>query len=143
MTDQARRSTDSAGSSRTKDPGGVVAASVLGVVHAFGELRPALMRRGDELLRMAALSTRLKPALLNVPRRIRRPMGSPGPTVTPYVACRRSARRLSVNSGHKKRKGEYLSLPLSTYSAPGGLPQAPIRAAESSAEARTYGNGSH
>jgi hypothetical protein len=34
------------------------------------------------------------------------------------------------------------SFPLSTYSAPGDLRQDPGRAAESSAEARTYGNGS-
>ena len=33
------------------------------------------------------------------------------------------------------------SLPLSTYSAPGGLRQDRGRAAESPAEARTYGNG--
>jgi hypothetical protein len=33
-------------------------------------------------------------------------------------------------------------LPLSTYSAPEGLPQDPGRAVESPAEARTYGNGS-
>lgn len=35
------------------------------------------------------------------------------------------------------------SLPLLTYSAPGALRQDPCRAAESSAEARTDGNGIH
>jgi hypothetical protein len=37
---------------------------VLGVVQAFGELRPALVRRGANSMRMAALSTTFEPALL-------------------------------------------------------------------------------
>ena len=44
--------------------------------------------------------------------------------------------------GQKKRQGDRARLPLSTYSASGGLRQDPGRAAESSAEARTCGNGS-
>jgi hypothetical protein len=45
-----------------------VVLGVLGGAHAFGELSPALVRRATNSLSMAALSTRLKPALLNVPR---------------------------------------------------------------------------
>jgi hypothetical protein len=41
-----------------------VVAGVLGLVQAFGELRPELERRGDELHEMAALSTTCEPALL-------------------------------------------------------------------------------
>src|SRR6266508_562135 len=41
-----------------------------------------------------------------------------------------------------ERRGRPDSFPLSTYSAPGDLRQDPGRAAESLAEARTYGNGS-
>jgi hypothetical protein len=55
---------------------------------------------------MAALSTTFEPALLkrveNFSFRgcIRRPMGDPpGPTVPPYAARHRFARRLSVHSG--------------------------------------------
>ena len=57
-------------------------------------------------VRLAALSTTFGPALLmrvkNFSLRgyIRRPIGDPpGPTVPPYAARRRFARRLSVHSG--------------------------------------------
>ena len=59
--------------------------------------------------------------------------------VPPYAARCRFVRRLSVHSG-RKRQGVTRSLPLSMYSAPGGLRQDPGRAAESPAEARTCGN---
>jgi hypothetical protein len=47
-----------------------------------------------------------------------------------------------VHSGRQKGKGKEVthSLPLSMYSAPGGLRQDPGRVAESPAEARTCGN---
>ncbi len=51
------------------------------------------------------------------------------------------ARRLSATTDDKG-EGITYSVPLSTYSAPGGLRQDPGRAAESPAEARTCGNGS-
>jgi hypothetical protein len=42
-----------------------VVAGVLGVVEAFGELRPALVRRGDELHENGGLSMTFEPALLS------------------------------------------------------------------------------
>jgi hypothetical protein len=58
--------------------------------------------------------------------------------VPPYAARRRSVRRVSVRSGRPKGKARRShSLPLLTYSALGGLPQDPGRAAESSAGPRT------
>ena len=56
---QARRPRRRAPSIRLS---GVVAA-VLGVVHTFGEQRPALARRGDGSIRMAALSKTSESAL--------------------------------------------------------------------------------
>jgi hypothetical protein len=58
---------------------------VLGVVHAFGELRPALVRRGDELREMA-LSATFEPALLTRVKNFS------------FRGCR-FARRLSVHGG--------------------------------------------
>jgi hypothetical protein len=61
------------------DCSGVV-AGVLGVVQAFGELRPALVRRGANSMSMAALSTTFELALLERVKNfsfrgcIRRPM---------------------------------------------------------------------
>jgi hypothetical protein len=58
-----------------------MSSSALGVVHAFGGLRPALVRRGDELPGRAAISTTFEPALLKRVKNfslhgcIRRPMG--------------------------------------------------------------------
>src|SRR5688500_8203638 len=60
-----------------------------------------------------------------------------------YRRTRRAAVReeVSVRPGRQRERSTH-SFPLSTYSAPGGLRQEPGRAAESPAEARTYGNGS-
>ena len=44
--------------------------------------------------------------------------------------------------GNTKGKEDISPLPLSTYSAPGGLRQGPGRAAQSPAEAESHGNGS-
>ena len=87
------------------DLSGVV-ASVLGVEHAFGELRPALVRRGGELHENGGALDDVRAGLaeegeeLLVRGCIRRPMGDPpGPPVPPYAARCRFARRLSVHSG--------------------------------------------
>jgi hypothetical protein len=64
------------------------------------------VRRGDELRETGGALDDVRPALLmrvkNISLRgcIRRPIGDPpGPTVPPYAARRRFARRLSVHSG--------------------------------------------
>jgi hypothetical protein len=79
---------------------------VLGVVHAFGELRSALVRRGDELHENGGALDDVRAGLAEEVKNfsfrgcIRRSMGDPpGPTVPPYAARRRFARRLSVHSG--------------------------------------------
>jgi hypothetical protein len=59
---------------------------VLGVVHAFGELRPALVRRGDELRENGGALDDIRAFLMRVKNFslrgcIRRPTGDPpGPT---------------------------------------------------------------
>jgi hypothetical protein len=67
-------------------------------------------------IRVAALSTTFESALLKRVKNfafcgcVRRPVGDPPePTVPPYAARRRFARRLSVHSG-PKRQGEHLLL---------------------------------
>jgi len=94
------------------DLGGVV-ASVLGVVHAFGELRPALVRRGDELHEnggalgdvRAGLAERVKNFSFRVC--IHRPTGDPlRPPVPPYAARRRFARSCP-STADEKGKREY------------------------------------
>ena len=75
---------------------------------------------------------------------IRRPMGHPpGPTTRTAVRGAPALReKLVSSSGRQKAKARrFLSLPLLTYSALGGLRQDPGRGAESSAEATTCGNG--
>jgi len=56
---------------------------VLGVVHAFEELCPALVRRGDELMRNGGALEEFEPASLMRAKNfsfrgcVRRPMGDP------------------------------------------------------------------
>ena len=98
-------------------------------------------------MRMATLSTTFEPAKLEegeepLVLRLHR-QGRGRPSWTTAIAVR-GASPLREELVHPQRttkgKESTHSLPLSTYSAPGGLRQDPGRAAESPAEARTCGN---
>jgi hypothetical protein len=109
-----------------------------------GELRPAL-RGVTTFGRMAARSTAFGPCRQrgkNFSFRgcIRRPMGHPfGPTTCTAVCGAPPLRKKVVSSQRttKAKARRSHSLPLLTYSAPGGLRQDPGRAAESAAGPRT------
>jgi hypothetical protein len=114
----------------------------------FGELRPALALRDDVRENGGALDdVRALPTKRRTSRAAAAPVGRwdillGQRRVPPYAARRRFTRRVSVRSGRPKGKARRShSLPLITYSAPGGLPQDPGRTAESSVEATTCGNG--
>src|SRR5206468_11814403 len=111
-----------------------------------GELGPALAWR-DDLGEMPGRSTAFGrcrqgestpgPAAASVGR-----WTSPAPTTRTAVRGAPPFReKLVSSSGRQKQRQGDLSLPLLTYSAPGGLRQDPGRTAESSAEATTCGNG--
>ena len=92
-----------------------VVAGVLGVVHAFGELHPALVRRGDELHENGGALDDVEPALLKRVKNfwfrgcVRRPVGDPpGPRVPPYAAP-----PLRESPADKKGKEECSLLPTS------------------------------
>ena len=106
----------------------------------FGELRPALAWRDDLGENGGALDgVRALPARQGTSRSAAVSVGRwdilPGrQRVPPYVAHRRFARRLSSSQRTTRAKARRShSLPLLTYSAPGGLRQDPGRAAESAA----------
>ena len=110
----------------------------------FGELRPALAWRDDLRENGGALDgVRALPAKgKNFSFRgcIRRPMGHPpGPTTYTAVRGAPPLRKKVVSSQRttKAKARRSHSLPLLTYSAPGGLRQDPGRAAESAAGPRT------
>ena len=110
----------------------------------FGELRPALAWRDDLRENGGALDgVRALPAKgKNFSFRgcIRRPMGHPpGPTTCTAVRGAPPLRKKVVSSQRttKAKARRSHSLPLLTYSAPGGLRQDPGRAAESAAGPRT------
>jgi len=137
------------------DPGGVAWGRSLGcrpisatatVKRPFGELGPALAWRDDLRENGGALDdVRALPAKgKNFSFRgcIRRPMGHPpGPTTCTAVRGAPPLRKKVVSSQRttkaKAKARRSHSLPLLTYSAPGGLRQDPGRAAESSAGPRT------
>src|SRR6266542_4819675 len=105
----------------------------------FGELRPALALRDDVRENGGALDdVRALPTKRSTSRAAAAPVGRwdillGQRRVPPYAA-----RRRFTSSGRPKDKARRShSLPLSTYSALGGLPQDPGRAAESSAGPRT------
>jgi hypothetical protein len=98
-------------------------------------------------MRMAALSTTFEPAKLEEgeePLVLRLPPQVHGRSSWTTAILVRGASLLREELVHLQRttKGRKIthSLPLSTYSAPGGLRQDPGRAAELSAKARTCGN---
>ena len=136
------------------DPGGVAWGRSLGCRpiwataavklggRPFGELRPALAWRDDLPENGGALDgVRALPAKgKNFSFRgcIRRPMGHPpGPTTCTAVRGAPPLRKKVVSSQRTTKARRSHSLPLLTYSAPGGLRQDPGRAAESSAGPRT------
>ena len=138
------------------DPGGVAWGRSLGCRpiwataavklggRPFGELRPALAWRDDlrenggALDGVRALPTKGKD--FSFRGCIRRPMGHPpGPTTCTAVRGAPPLRKKVVSTQRttKAKARRSHSLPLLTYSAPGGLRQDPGRAAESAAGPRT------
>jgi hypothetical protein len=122
-------------------PIGATAAVKLGG-RPFDELRPALAWRDDLRENGGALDgVRALPAKeKNFSFRgcIRRPMGHPpGPTTCTAVCGAPPLRKKVVSSQRTTKARRFHSLPLLTYSAPGGLRQDPGRAAESAAGPRT------
>ena len=101
-----------------------VVASVLGVVHAFGELRPALVRRDDVRAGFAEEGEDLFAPRLH-PSAHRRSSRADGTAIRGAAPLR--AELVRPQRRTRGRERTHSSLP-SVYSAPGGLRQDPGRA---------------